>query len=104
MEDILKTILTKLDSLENGQAEIRKDQSEFRAELSEMRKDQSEFRAEQTEMRKDQSEMRKEIAFYYGSLMRKVDETKIELSSEIKRIVKVQQEHQNVLEFLNEKQ
>ncbi|KIY20852.1 hypothetical protein, partial [Mesobacillus subterraneus] len=52
----------------------------------------------------EQSEMRKEVAFYYGSLMKKLDETKIDLSSEIKHVSNVQKLHQDVLEILNEKQ
>ncbi|WP_102261224.1 hypothetical protein [Mesobacillus jeotgali] len=52
----------------------------------------------------EQSEMRKEVAFYYGSLMKKLDETKSELSSEIKHVSNVQKQHQDVLEILNEKQ
>ena len=52
----------------------------------------------------EQSEMRKEVAFYYGSLMKKLDETKIELSSELKHVSHIQKQHQDVLEILNERQ
>ncbi|MBT2639792.1 hypothetical protein, partial [Bacillus sp. ISL-39] len=52
----------------------------------------------------EQSEMRREMGFYYGSLMKKLDETKSELSSEIKHVSNVQKQHQDVLEILNEKQ
>ena len=52
----------------------------------------------------EQSEIRKEVGFYYGSLMKKLDENKTELSSEIKQISTIQKQHQSVLEYLNEKQ
>lgn len=52
----------------------------------------------------EQSEMRKEVAFYYGSLMKKLDETKVELSSELKHVSHIQKQQQDVLEILNERQ
>ncbi len=118
MEEILNKILAKLDKLEEGQKKFDKEQANMRQDLSKvvqeqsnMRQDLSKVVQEQSNMRQDlskviqeQAEMRKEMAFFYGSLMRKMDETKLELSSEIKQISKVQQEHQIVLKYLNQKQ
>ena len=83
MEEILKQILTKLDGLEAGQAYLQKGQDAIALE---------------------QVEMRKEVAFYYGSMMKKLDDTKHELSSEMKQFGKIQEEHQHVLQLINEKQ
>lgn len=49
-------------------------------------------------------DMRKEVGFYYGSMMKMLDETEIKLSSEIKQFTAVQKQHQHVLEYLNEEQ
>lgn len=160
MEEILKQILVKLDSLEKGQNGMRSEMNEFKAEQSAMRSEMNEFKTEQFAMRSEmnefkavqstmrsemnefqaeltrmndqigevkadqtsmsnkqdsmslllddlryeQSEMRKEVAFYYGSIMKKLDETKVELSSEINQLSTIQKQHQDVLELLNEKQ
>ncbi|MEH7883172.1 hypothetical protein V7654_02495, partial [Bacillus sp. JJ1609] len=58
----------------------------------------------QKSLLREQGEMRKEVAFYYGSLMRKLDETKLELSSELKHVSTIQKQHQDVLEILNDRQ
>jgi archaellum component FlaC len=57
-----------------------------------------------TGIKDQQGEMRKEVAFYYGSIMKRLDETKSELSSDINRLSSIQKQHQGVLEVLNEKQ
>lgn len=90
MEKVLNKILNRLDSIDN-----RFDSVEVR--LGNMEDGQQ-------AMQFEQSEMRKEVAYYYGTLMKKIDETKSELSSEIKHVSNVQKQHQDVLEILNEKQ
>ena len=111
MEQILKQILDKLQVVENSQQEMRKDihdirldQTEMKAEQVEMKAELTEMKAELTEMKVEQAEMRKEVAFYYGTMMKKLDEVKTELSSKIKHISSVQKQHQHVLEIINEKQ
>lgn len=111
MEQILKQILDKLQVVENSQQEMRKDisdirldQTEMKVEQAEMKAELTEMKAELTEMKVEQAEMRKEVAFYYGTMMKKLDEVKTELSSEIKHISSVQKQHQHVLEIINEKQ
>lgn len=90
MEQILEQILNKLHVVENSQQEMKVEQGMMRKDLS--------------ELKVEQVEMRKEVGFYYGSLMKKLDEVKTELSSEIKHISSVQKQHQHVLEIINEKQ
>lgn len=125
MEDILKQILSKLDTLEIGQGQLANGQKALENRQVALEKGQRGLITGQVELVNrqealengqrglitgldlialEQSEMRKEVAFYYGSMMKKFDEGKKELSSEIKQITAVQKEHQNVLEYLNEKQ
>lgn len=139
MEDILKQILNKLDSLEMGQHSFDKKldgfeqklvdfgnrqdsfeqklvdfgnrQDRFEEKLMDFDNRQDRFEDRMTSLEKgqdaialEQCETRKEVGFYYASMMKKFDEGKKELSSEIKQVTAVQKEHQNVLEFLNEKQ
>ena len=104
MEQILKQILDKLQVVENSQQEMRKDIHDIRLDQTEMKAEQVEMKAELTEMKVEQAEMRKEVAFYYGTMMKKLDEVKTELSSKIKHISSVQKQHQHVLEIINEKQ
>ncbi|ESU31976.1 hypothetical protein G3A_13805 [Bacillus sp. 17376] len=104
MEKILNKILDRLDSMDKrfDSVDARFESMEDRFESSENRFDNLE-KGQQTIL-SEQSEMRREMGFYYGSLMKKLDETKIELSSEIKHVSNVQKQHQDVLEILNEKQ
>lgn len=111
MEQILQQILDKLQVVENSQLDMKKDihaiktdQGVMKTELAEMKADQVEMKEELAEIKIDQAEMRKEVAFYYGTMMKKLDEVKTELSSEIKHISSVQKQHQHVLEIINEKQ
>lgn len=125
MEEILHQIVNKLQVVENNQLEMRVDVHEIKVEQEKMRKELEGVTVEQVKMRKElegvkveqvemrkelkgvkveQVEMRKEVGFYYGSLMKKLDEVKTELSSEIKHISSVQKKHQHVLEIINEKQ
>jgi chromosome segregation ATPase len=97
MEEILNKILDQVGSIDK-----RFDAMDNRFESMENR--MINLEAGQHSLQSEQSEMRKEMAFYYGSLMRKLDETKSELSSEIKHVSNVQKQHQDVLEILNEKQ
>lgn len=90
MEQMLQQILYKLQVVQDSQLD--------------MRKDIHDIKTEQAEMKAEQAEMRKEVAFYYGTMMKKLDEVKTELSSEIKHISSVQKQHQHVLEIINEKQ
>ncbi|WP_312093635.1 hypothetical protein [Niallia sp.] len=83
MEEILHQILNRLDSIDTRLSSVEDVQLAFGVE---------------------QSEIRKEVGFYYGSLMKKLDENKTELSSEIKQVSNIQKKHQDVLEYLNEKQ
>jgi chromosome segregation ATPase len=86
MEEILNKILDHLDSMD-----ARFDSMDNRFESMENR--MINLEEGQHSLQSEQSEMRKEMAFYYGSLMRKLDETKSELSSEIKHVSKVQKQH-----------
>jgi septation ring formation regulator EzrA len=97
MEAVLKQILERLTLIEEGQTGMRKDLNDVKLDQAGMRKDLNDVKLEQ-------SEMRKEVAFYYGSMMKKLDETKSELSSEIKHFTSIQKQHQDVLELLNQKQ
>ncbi len=118
MEEVLNKILNRLDSIDRRFDSIDKrfDSIDNRFESVEVRLGTLEegqqsmnlrlgtLEEGQQSMQLEQSEMRKEVAFYYGSLMKKLDETKLELSSEIKHVSNVQKQHQDVLEILNEKQ
>lgn len=104
MEEILNKILDRLDSMDK-----RFDSVDARFDAVDARFDSMENRLSNLEkgqhsLQLEQSEMRKEVAYYYGTLMKKLDETKSELSSEIKHVSNVQKQHQDVLEILNEKQ
>jgi septation ring formation regulator EzrA len=96
MEEILHQILNKLQAVENNQLEMRVD-------VHEIKEEQEKARKELEGVKEEQVKTRKELGFYYGSLMKKLDEVKTELSSEIKHIFSVQKQ-QHVLEILNEKQ
>jgi chromosome segregation ATPase len=104
MEQILHQILDKLQVVENSQLDMRKDIHDIKTEQAEMKAEQTEMRKELGGLKEEQAEMRKEVAFYYGTMMKKLDEVKTELSSEIKHISSVQKQHQHVLEIINEKQ
>lgn len=97
LEEILSKILTKLDSLESGQAALGE-------KIASLESRQASVESGQASLIAEQSEMRKEMAFYYGSMMKKLDETKSELSSEIKHVANIQEQHQSVLEIMNENQ
>ncbi|WP_052442201.1 hypothetical protein [Mesobacillus selenatarsenatis] len=125
MEKILNKILDRLDSMDKrfdsvdarfDSVDARFDSVDKRFDSMENRLDnlekghqaihseQSELTNGQQTILSEQSEMRREMEFYYGTLMKKLDETKSELSSEIKHVSNVQKQHQDVLEILNEKQ
>ncbi|MBT2694487.1 hypothetical protein [Bacillus sp. ISL-55] len=118
MEKILNKILDRLDSFDKrfDSVDARFESMENRLGSMESRFGSMESRFGSMESRLDnlengqqtilseQSEMRREMGFYYGTLMKKLDETKSELSSEIKHVSNVQKQHQDVLEILNEKQ
>jgi len=104
LEEILQQILKRFDSID-----VRFDAIDHRFDCMENRLDSTENRLlgleeGQKSLLSEQGEMRKEVAFYYGSLMKKLDETKIELSSELKHVSHIQKQHQDVLEILNERQ
>lgn len=111
MEEILNKLLNSVGSIDKRFDSIDKrfDSIDKRFDATDIRFESMENRMINLEegqhsLHSEQSEMRKEMAFYYGSLMRKLDETKSELSSEIKHVSNVQKQHQDVLEILNEKQ
>ena len=111
MEEILQQILKRFDSIDDRFDAIdhRLDSMDNRLDSMENRLDSMDNRLlgveeGQKSLHSEQSELRKESAFYYGSLMRKLDETKLELSSELKHVSMIQKQHQDVLEILNEKQ
>ncbi|WP_456276690.1 hypothetical protein [Bacillus sp. AK128] len=107
-----------IQGLTEGQLEFKKEQAGMRQDIQGLTEGQLELKGEQAGFRQDiqgltegqlglkeeQAEMRKEIGFYYGSLMKKIDDTKVELSSEIKHVSMIQKQHQNVLEILNDRQ
>ena len=90
MEKILTQILKRMEALETGQHALATGQQALTTG--------------QQSIISEQGEMRKEMAFYYANTMRKLDETKSELSSEIKHISTQQEDHQKVLELLNQRQ
>ncbi|KAB7665873.1 hypothetical protein [Bacillus sp. B1-b2] len=111
MEVKMDSMETKMDSMETkmGSMEVKMDSMENKMDSMETKMNSVETRLtvvedNQKEFSMELSEVRKETAFYYGSLMKKLDETKAELSSEITQVVNVQKQHQSVLEYLNEKQ
>ena len=104
MEEILHKILGRFDTID-----VRFDAIDNRLDALDNRLDSMDSRLSGVEegqkiLLREQDEMRKEVAFYYGSLMRKLDETKLELSSELKHVSTIQKQHQDVLEILNERQ
>ncbi|RBP02741.1 hypothetical protein [Rossellomorea aquimaris] len=111
MEEVLSQILSRLDSMDEGQKQIMRDLVEVKQEQAEMRQEQGTMREGLNSVKQnltivmnEQTEMRKEVAFYYGSLMKKLDETRMELSSEIKHVSTIQKQHQNVLGIINDNQ
>ncbi|NKE07780.1 hypothetical protein [Mesobacillus selenatarsenatis] len=118
MEEILNKILDRLDSMDKrfDSVDARFDSVDARfdavdenfvavdEQFKSMATRLTNLENGQQPLQLEQSEMRKEVAFYYGSLMKKLDETKSELSSEIKHVSNIQKQHQDVLEILNEKQ
>jgi hypothetical protein len=82
--------------------ELRQEMHAMGSELrQEMNDKWQELRQSIDSLTDEQVEMRKEIAFYYSSTMKKLEETRSELKSEIVQLGKVQQQHQAVLEYLN---
>ena len=118
MEEILQQILKRFDSIDERFDAIdnRFDSIDNRLDSMDKRLDSMEDRLDsmddrllgveegQKSLLSEQGEMRKEVAFYYGSLMRKLDETQLELSSELKHVSTIQKQHQDVLEILNDRQ
>ncbi|MFT8322290.1 MAG: hypothetical protein ABF649_15445 [Bacillus sp. (in: firmicutes)] len=111
MDKRLGSMENKIDSLEGkfGSMENKMDSLEGKFGFMENKMDSSDKRLGSLEenqkmLIEEQREMRKEVGFYYGSMMNKLDETKTELSSEIKQVFTIQKQHQSVLEYLNEKQ
>lgn len=104
MEEILNKILSRLDSIDGrlNSMDQRFDSMDERFDSMDQRL--SGVEDGQQSLQTVQGEMRLEVAFYYGSMMKKMDETKSELTSELKQVSSVQKQHQNVLEILNEKQ
>lgn len=97
MEEILNKILSRLDSIDG-----RLNSMDQRFDSMDQRL--SGVEDGQQSLQTVQGEMRLEVAFYYGSMMKTMDEMKFELLSELKQVSSVQKQHQNVLEILNEKQ
>ena len=125
MEEILNKILDRFDSMENRLESLEKAQQFLLSEQAALKDGQHSLLSEQAALKdgqhsllseqaalkvgqqtilSEQSEMRREMGFYYGTLMKKLDDTKSELSSDIKHVSNVQKQHQDVLEILNEKQ
>ena len=89
MEEILQQILKRFDHMDQKFDSIDNSLVSINNRLSAVEEGQKSLLSEQ-------GEMRKEVAFYYGSLMKKLDETKIELSSELKHVSHIQKQHQDV--------
>jgi uncharacterized protein (DUF3084 family) len=87
---------TRLDGVEKEIGSLRSEQKQMRAELDEVR-------VEQKQMRAEQDEMRKEVAFYYGSLMREHENTRIEMRSNFKYLETNMNQHRGAIELLGEK-
>jgi hypothetical protein len=125
MEETLKLIIDKLDRLEEGQKSLfegQKNLEEGQKSLFEGQKNlelrqgsleesqksliegQKGLELRQINLEEEQKEMRKELGFYYGSMMKKLDEVKTELKSDFNHIASTQRQHQDVLELLNKKQ
>jgi uncharacterized coiled-coil DUF342 family protein len=114
MEQLLEQIAEQLFELRGDVKQLRQEMNAMGSELrQEMHTLNGELRQEMNEkwlelrqsidsLAGEQVEMRKEVAFYYGSTIKKLDETRSELKSEIVQLGKVQQQHhQAVLEYLN---
>ena len=111
MEDILKQIVSqlnkmesKMDSMGNRMDSIENKIESIENKVGSMENRMEAFENNQKSLIAEQSEMRKEVGFYYASMMKKMDETKTELSSEIKQVTAIQKQHQSVLEYLNDQQ
>jgi chromosome segregation ATPase len=96
-----------ISGLASEQATIRLELTEMHGDISSLASEQATIRLELTEMRGevtfDQAEIRKEIAFYYSSTMKKLDDVRTELKSDITQVANVQRQHQDVLAWLNRK-
>lgn len=114
MEALLKQFMEQMnkrfDEIALEQNEMRKEIGEIKAEQAEMRKEIGAIKTEQAEMRKEigeikaeQAEMRKEIAFYYGSMMREIDNTRIEARSQFKHLEVVIDRHRGAIELLGKR-
>lgn len=132
MEALLKEFMGQLnnrfDNLENKFSEF---QLEVRKDINELRQDVVALNAGQEEMRKDigiiqkdivglrqgqeglkiglnglefeQSEMRKEVAFYYGSMMRQNENTRLEMRSSFKQMERTIKEHRKAINMLSKR-
>lgn len=104
MEKILNKILDRLDSMDARFESMENRLGNVEIVFGNLDNRLGNLEEGQHSLHSEQGEMRKEMAFYYGSLMKKLDETKSGLTSEIKHVSSIQKQHQNVLEILNEKQ
>lgn len=102
MEETLKLIIDKLDRLKEGQKRLEGGQTSLFEGQKNLELRQGNLELRQINIEEEQKEMRKELGFYYGSMMRKLEEVKTELKSDYNHIASIQ--HQDVLELLNRKQ
>jgi uncharacterized phage infection (PIP) family protein YhgE len=72
MEDILKQILEKLESLEQGQQEIRADIADLKAGQAKLEAGQAKLEAGQRKLEQGQREIRKELKFIWEDI-KKID-------------------------------
>jgi proline dehydrogenase len=75
----------------------------MRKEIGEIKAEQAEMRKEIGEIKVEQNEMRKEIAFFYGSLMREIDNSRVEARSQFKYLEAVVDRHRGAIELLGER-
>jgi chromosome segregation ATPase len=112
VEVILNKILSRLDSMDMrfDTVDARFDSVDKRFDSVDKRFDSMENRLDNLEkgqqsLQLEQNEMRKEVAFYFGTLMKELNQTKTELSSEVKHVSNIQKQNPDSLEmpYENEK-
>ncbi|WP_226646028.1 hypothetical protein [Mesobacillus subterraneus] len=104
LKDGQHSLLSEQAALKDGQHSLLSEQAALKVGQQTILSEQAALKVGQQTILSEQSEMRREMGFYYGTLMKKLDDTKSELSSDIKHVSNVQKQHQDVLEILNEKQ
>ena len=97
MKETLSLILQRLDTISDDVSILKTDMADVKGDVGLLKTDVGSLSYEQ-------SEMRAEMMYYYSKMTENLDNAKVELKSEIRQVIKVQQQHQDVLEFINKNQ